>query len=577
MSMKSGNDSQNEMEEGVKSPAPPSEESLEKSTEPVDQNFSAPLDPKYGDLQHIKSLANQKLFQVARSETGELSPEAEQTITRFVNQVSRGYAASIGMICPGNSCAFRSACPLYQSNTPLPKGKKCHPPDTKVLTTSGWKNIADLNTKDKIITYSTRKTSQSASNTLRTKGRKFRLASRYYEGNMLTLSAGGQSVKCTPDHISVVKWNKEAIGKFVVYLMQKGDNFRIGKTSLLWQAKNGKKIHSGIAARGRTEKADRMWILGVYDSNSEALLAEEYFSVSGGIPKALFIATNNRKTKHDGLYAWVTQEVLDKHHLLCKKPMSHYVDFLDSLGLSIDSPIWVYKDSVYGDKSQNIGGITNSFITSACNIVPGIMDIPVVTDDTIGCKYKPQWCVVNVEKEHYEGFVYSLDVEKEHTYVANKIVTHNCPVEDTIINLWVSKHLQSLGITDIDDPAHSFDMDMLYELAGQELIRWRCSVHLSDSPALVENKVTGYSMNGDAIFEDVINPVLDVMERAGRNIAKIREALVATRESQLRIGQTMADPTQKAAALREKAKQIAAQRRNAAETIKEAEFNVKEN
>lgn len=156
-------------------------------------------------------------------------------------------------------------------------------------------------------------------------------------------------------------------------------------------------------------------------------------------------------------------------------------------------------------------------------------------------------------------------------------VGQRCPVEDTIIAIWVTKHLRSLGIDDLDDPSHSFDMDMLYELAGQELIRWRCGVHLSDDPSLVENKLVGYSVNGDAIFADVINPVLDVMERAGRNIAKIREALVATRKTQMEIGQTMADPTQKAADLRERAKKIAAARKlTMQEVIKDADYKVKD-
>lgn len=158
-----------------------------------------------------------------------------------------------------------------------------------------------------------------------------------------------------------------------------------------------------------------------------------------------------------------------------------------------------------------------------------------------------------------------------------------CPLEQTIIVTWVTKHLKALGIEDIDDPAHSFDMDMLYELAGQELIRWRCSVHLSDDPRLVSNKMVGGTMHGEPIFADVINPVLQVMESAGKNISAIRNALVATRESQLKAGQIASDPTQRAAELREAAHKIAAARRQELETrrinsekIVEADFKVKD-
>lgn len=149
-----------------------------------------------------------------------------------------------------------------------------------------------------------------------------------------------------------------------------------------------------------------------------------------------------------------------------------------------------------------------------------------------------------------------------------------CPVECSIVTMWINKHLKALGIENPDDPVHSFDMDMLYELAGQELIRWRCSVHLSDNPRLVSNQQVGATQQGEPIFADVINPVLDVMEKAGKNIAKIRDALVATRQAQIKAGQVTTDPTQRAAELREKAVKIAKERRNSQEKLKDAEFRI---
>lgn len=149
-----------------------------------------------------------------------------------------------------------------------------------------------------------------------------------------------------------------------------------------------------------------------------------------------------------------------------------------------------------------------------------------------------------------------------------------CPVESSIVTMWINKHLKALGIEDPDDPVHSFDMDMLYELAGQELIRWRCSVHLSDDPRLVSNQQVSATQQGEPIFADVINPVIDVMERAGRNIAKIREALVATREAQVKAGQVTTDPTQRAAELKEKAAKLIKERKLAQEKIKDADFKI---
>lgn len=157
-----------------------------------------------------------------------------------------------------------------------------------------------------------------------------------------------------------------------------------------------------------------------------------------------------------------------------------------------------------------------------------------------------------------------------------------CPVEKTIVARWVNKHLDALGIKDPEDPAHSFDMDLLYELAAKQLLQWRCSVHISDDPSLVSTKQIAATPQGEAIFADVINPVLDIMERLGRDINKIREALIATRESQVKAGQSAMDPSQAQAELRKKADDLFQYRLaylNSInkEEVKEAEFEVKKN
>lgn len=157
-------------------------------------------------------------------------------------------------------------------------------------------------------------------------------------------------------------------------------------------------------------------------------------------------------------------------------------------------------------------------------------------------------------------------------------VNSPCPVEQNMIVIWVNKHLKALGIDNVLNPESSFDMDLLYELAGQELIRWRCGVHLSDEPSLVTRELVNSTITGVDIFADVINPVLDVLERAGKNINKIREALVATREAQIKAGQESRDPSQKAAELRQKAQEVLKQKREylnrlqAPEHIKDAEI-----
>lgn len=153
-------------------------------------------------------------------------------------------------------------------------------------------------------------------------------------------------------------------------------------------------------------------------------------------------------------------------------------------------------------------------------------------------------------------------------------IGHKCPVEENIVVLWVNKHLMSLGIENIDNPENSFDMDMLYELATQELIRYRCGAILSERPDLVENKKVGESFSGSSIFADVIHPALEIMEKSGKNVSRLREALLATRRAQLRVGEVVVDATQKASDLRQQALEISRNRLKKAEDIKSAEFRV---
>lgn len=150
-------------------------------------------------------------------------------------------------------------------------------------------------------------------------------------------------------------------------------------------------------------------------------------------------------------------------------------------------------------------------------------------------------------------------------------IDKSCPVENTIAAIQVSKHLQALNIEDVNDPSHSFDLDMLCEMAGLELLRWRCGAELSKDSKVIITQMVGATLEGEPLFEDVPNPVIDVLERTSRHIAKLREALVATRKAQLEAGQDIHDVSSKAADLRARA-EIAKKKR--LEQIKNADFKV---
>jgi hypothetical protein len=148
-----------------------------------------------------------------------------------------------------------------------------------------------------------------------------------------------------------------------------------------------------------------------------------------------------------------------------------------------------------------------------------------------------------------------------------------CPVEDGLIQMWVNKHLIALSIIDPYDPENSFDMDIIYEIAAHELLKYRASLHLSEKGQLIEEKQVGGTPTGDQIFQDVLNPILELLQYHSRVSTKLRESLVATREAQINAGKQLADPNERSSAVVNKARNLLKERLN--KNIKDAEFEIK--
>jgi hypothetical protein len=149
-----------------------------------------------------------------------------------------------------------------------------------------------------------------------------------------------------------------------------------------------------------------------------------------------------------------------------------------------------------------------------------------------------------------------------------------CPVEGALVKIWVEKHIDALDI-DPNDPDYAVDMDMVYELAGLELIRNRAASHLSDDPELFKEKVVGYSPQGEPIYDDKPNLSLLILEKYGKRVDKLREQLLATRRSQAQMGRLASDNSVRAANMLKKAQELAERRRTRNEAT-DAEFEIKE-
>lgn len=229
----------------------------------------------------------------------------------------------------------------------------------------------------------------------------YRSAARAYSGSMHEVSIGDKKTKATTNHIWLTKWADEAKGKTVVYMMKRGEDFRIGWCQLF---RADGCDHLGV--RARIEKADAAWILSAHDSRAEAAMQESFLAAEYGITTATFEpphGTSYTKEGLDGLFEKLRAEARSRAEKV-----------LDDHGREAEYPYWE-ASKMY----ERLGGKTISE-TRSCNLMPGMMLLPVRHKDGV------EWEHFKKTEEYFDGTVYSLDVPKYNTYIADGIVTHNC-------------------------------------------------------------------------------------------------------------------------------------------------------
>lgn len=268
---------------------------------------------------------------------------------------------------------------------------QCQPPDTIVETLAGPKRIADLSSDDRIISWT--RTDQRTYNTI---GRKVKITNREYTGKMLTINTRDFETRMTPNHWVWAKLNDNAVGRRIVYLMwRKGYGFRVGTSWLKNRHRTAMFTH-----RFRVEKADKLWILGTFDTRQQAEIEEQITSFVYSIPYSTYeppvmsdVPRTRKQIKDLFLNAFEDDgfRCLEHHGLLFEQP------FLER------------------GKTYNFRGY---FKTAAANLLRVFMDLP-----TMGVN-KNQTIARKVS-EDYKGIVYSLDVTKDHTYVADGLVVGN--------------------------------------------------------------------------------------------------------------------------------------------------------
>ena len=304
---------------------------------------------------------------------------------------------------------------------------QCHPPGTKIKVQKNyrkiipkiegskglrslateWMEVPIENLQGGELTQSWTKKDQMTYQI----GRKIQVASRPYRGPLIRLiAANGNSTRVTPNHWVWVRFSKEAKTKHIVYLMYRSDlGFRIGRTPV-WLKTGG----FGLTARMNQEKAERAWALRLCSSRAESEAWEEILSLKFGIPESCFTAgscVNKNQDLINLVFSYADPmrglDCLLAHNLLFDFPLSSKVGPEGEVAKHYSG----YEKAVF----QNWRGYVK---TVAANVIPGLFDIPLEGQNK-------SILINNVEIDHYEGQVYSLDVEKDHTYIADGLVVGN--------------------------------------------------------------------------------------------------------------------------------------------------------
>jgi len=224
-----------------------------------------------------------------------------------------------------------------------------------------------------------------------------------YKGELVVASTKTKQSKYIPKHQCIVRIGDELKGKYIVYIMKKENNYRIGKIPYFY---NSITPTFGLAARSRGEGAECSWILSIHDSSGEALMYEALYQTTYSIPSMRF-APGVRDVVNTGKF-WEKLGDNSKQGVHC----------LESFGLLKEFPIWT--EGYYA-----MVGVRRPFITAAANLHNGMKMLPLDKNIPHKKSYVPCWKTIEITNEYYNGYVYSLEVAEHHTYYADGLLTHN--------------------------------------------------------------------------------------------------------------------------------------------------------
>jgi superfamily I DNA/RNA helicase len=257
---------------------------------------------------------------------------------------------------------------------------QCHPPGVLVSTAAGAVPVEALRDGDTVLGW--------RRNSTLTPPRRVQVGARRYAGPMLTVHAAGHSVRVTPNHGFITRWSDRGRTPCVTYVFWCAKvGFRVGASRMF----GARRKHLFFRAADLVT-AERAWVLTVHDTLAEAK------SARAEIAARFLLPTVNRR---GGVLARKGAAKGDVH--------SRAIACLAAFGRHFELPLYPPPD-VPDQRAPS-----PLFPVHAANLIPGLMGVPVVTQPV---RWSP---VERIDTAPYEGPVHSLEVEKNHAYIANGI------------------------------------------------------------------------------------------------------------------------------------------------------------
>ena len=317
----------------------------------------------------------------------------------------------------------RQRCPDKLGKTPegaLGTGC-CSPGDEPILTTTGWVAIEDLDpARDKLAGHRrpTNRMTWGGTKNPATDGFIFERLVSPYRGNLVVLATERSRTRVTPNHRVLVRLNDAFPEKWCVYLMRKGNWWRIGACVTAHQPSPP----GGVGGRLRAEQGDAAWILSIHDTRACALIAEATCQGQYGVTGLTF-----RSAKHRSLS---DRQLANIHEEISADVQERVGEIFTDTGLQPDIPLYVRGVlGTQGLKKKILGAI---FTTAAGNLPPlsRYVDIPVPQQPFVERNHKmefaqPDLLQASITTEPFDGDVYGLDVPLYHHYVSGGAVVHD--------------------------------------------------------------------------------------------------------------------------------------------------------